>query len=411
MISTFRLRLSWLASFLAIMTCVAPSVLMADEPNSEQPLFYPPAPNQPRLQFLAKFSSVLDVSAQNKGFRDFVFGGEENEGHLINKPYGLDIYDGAIYVIDIRGSGYGVFDLKNQRSMFVRPGGGGSLTKPINISIDEDGTRYIADIGREQVLVYDAKDRFVKAFGEKGQFRPADVAIFGDKLYIVDIGHHQVHVLDKHNGEVLFTFGEPGSEPGQLFHPTNIAISPEGTVYVSDTTNFRVQEFDASGGYVRSIGSLGGGLGNFTRPKGLSLDREGRIYVVDAAFENIQIFAPDGGALMSFGQPGRGRANINLPSVVKIDYDNVKYFQKYAAPNFDIEYLVIVASQFGVPHGRLISRFPKGWKKLVYEACSRASSGQTSKPVQSSSRRRITRFSTTTCSKVSSAKVLRSMST
>lgn len=36
-----------------------------------------------------------------------------------------------------------------------------------------------------------------------------------------------------------------------------------------------------------------------------------------------------------------------LPAQVIVDYDNVSYFKKYAAPNFDIEYLVIVTNQFG----------------------------------------------------------------
>ena len=51
---------------------------------------------------------------------------------------------------------------------------------------------------------------------------------------------------------------------------------------------------------------------------------------------------------MYFGGAGNGRGKLNLPTVVKIDYDSVEYFRKYAAPGFEIEYLVIVASQFGI---------------------------------------------------------------
>ena len=69
--------------------------------------------------------------------------------------------------------------------------------------------------------------------------------------------------------------------------------------------------------------------------------------MVDAAFENVQILDFDGAPLTVFGGPGDGPGNINLPTVVKIDYDNVEYFQKYAAPGFEIEYIVLVASQFG----------------------------------------------------------------
>jgi hypothetical protein len=43
-------------------------------------------------------------------------------------------------------------------------------------------------------------------------------------------------------------------------------------------------------------------------------------------------------------QPG----NLNLPAQVVIDYDNVNLFRSYAAPDFEIEYLIIVTSQYGL---------------------------------------------------------------
>ena len=330
-----------------LLFAVAPS-MADDEIVGEQPLFLPLPPDEPRLQFLTKFSSALDISTEKKGFRDFVFGGEDKEAQLVQKPYGLAVHEGAIYVVDTRGNSYGVFDLANSRSKLVRPTGAGALAKPINITIDADGTRYITDTDREQILVFDADDHFLRAIGEPGQFRPVDVAIAGNLLYVTDIMNHRIHVLDKATGEVIQTFGDAGSEPGQLFHPTNLAIGDDGTIYVTDTSNFRLQQFDAEGKFIRAIGSQGSRPGTFSRPKGIALDREGHIYVVDAAFQNIQVLDPDGGALMAFGEPGAERWNINLPTVVKIDYQNVPYFEKFAAPNFEIEYLVLVASQYGL---------------------------------------------------------------
>ena len=330
-----------------LLFAIAPS-MADDEIVGEQPLFLPLPPNEPRLQFLTKFSSALDISTEKKGFRDFVFGGEDKEAQLVQKPYGLAVHEGAIYVVDTRGNGYGIFDLANSRSKLVRPTGAGALAKPINITIDTDGTRYITDTDREQVLVFSADDRFLRAIGEPGQFKPVDVAIAGSRMYVTDIMNHQIHVLDKASGETIGTFGEAGSEPGQLFHPTNLAIGNDGTIYVTDTSNFRLQQFDADGNFIRAIGTQGSRPGTFSRPKGIALDHEGHIYVVDAAFQNIQVLDADGGALMAFGEPGAERWNINLPTVVKIDYQNVQYFEKFAAPNFEIEYLVFVASQYGL---------------------------------------------------------------
>ena len=93
--------------------------------QDDQPIFYPLPPDVPKLQFLNKYTSSLDVATKSKGFRSFVFGGEENEDQVVQKPYGLAMYDGAIYVVDTRGNGYGVFDLKNNTSRLIRPSGAG----------------------------------------------------------------------------------------------------------------------------------------------------------------------------------------------------------------------------------------------------------------------------------------------
>jgi hypothetical protein len=155
--------------------------------QEQQPIFYPLPPDAPRLQFLNKYTSSLDIATENKGFRSFVFGGEENEDQVVQKPYGLAMHDGAIYVVDTRGNGYGVFDLKNNNSRMVQPSGAGALKKPINITIDVDGTRYVTDTARGEVLVFNSNDKFVRAIGRAGQFTPIDVAISGDRLYVSDV--------------------------------------------------------------------------------------------------------------------------------------------------------------------------------------------------------------------------------
>ncbi|NOX69732.1 MAG: 6-bladed beta-propeller [Gammaproteobacteria bacterium] len=315
---------------------------------SDGSLFYPSPPAPARLQYLTKFSSQLDLGEKNARFRDFVFGEETISGHLVQKPYGLAVFEGAAYVVDTRGGGYVVFDFLNSRSKLVRGNGASNMPKPINITIDTDGTRYVTDTQREQVLVFDRNDRFVKAFGSSGQFRPVDVAIVDDRLYISDILHHTIQVLDQRTGQLLFKFGSNGSGPGELFQPTNLAIGPDGSVYVTDTGNFRIQVFSPDGEFIRSIGKIGTAAGRFARPKGIAVDREGRVYVVDAAFANVQILDATGTPLMFFGEPGTSPGNINLPTVVKIDYENVEFFQQYADPEFRLEYLVLVASQFGV---------------------------------------------------------------
>lgn len=311
------------------------------------PVFYPPLPNPPRIQYLATFSEARDAAGKPGAFAEFVLGSQSNEADLVKKPYGVALHQGRIYVVDTRGPGYAVFDLVKRQYQAVTGSGGGKMRKPINITIDQDGTKYVTDTGRDQVLVYDQYEQYVRAYGTEGQFKPSDVAIAGNRLYISDLKHHQVQVLDKQSGAVLFKFGQAGSKEGELYHPTNLAVSVDQHLYVTDTSNFRIQKFTLDGKFVRSFGSVGSGFGQFARPKGVELDHAGRMYVVDAAFENIQVLDTDGKLLMFFGEPGDRPENINLPTTLAIDYDNVALFQKYADPRFKLEYVILVASQYG----------------------------------------------------------------
>ncbi len=334
--------------------CLVVTLLVAGcatAPTSREvrsPLFYPPLPNPPRIQYLTSFSSARDVEQPQSGFADFLLGKDPKERDAVRKPYGVGLFAGKLYVADTRGPGYAVFDLAKKEFTFIPGSGPGKMRKPINITIDVDGTKYVTDVGREQLLAFDKEDRFVQAYGVLGQFKPGDVAIVRDRLYVTDLKHHEIQVLDKRSGRLLFKFGKVGAKEGELFYPTNITVGPDDHLYVTDTGNFRVQKFTLDGAFDRSYGTIGTGLGQFARPKGVALDREGRMYVVDAAFENVQILDHEGRLLLFFGEPGGNPENVNLPTAVVIDYENAQLFQKYADPKFKVEYVILVASQFGV---------------------------------------------------------------
>jgi DNA-binding beta-propeller fold protein YncE len=310
------------------------------------PVFYPPLPNAPRIQYLTTIASERDLVVKKDSFADFIVG-EEKEAQRLTQPYGIAMDQGRLYVADTGAGGLAIFDLVRQRYSFMTGTGAGRIKRPINVRIDADGTRYVTDTGRDQVLVYDRDDRFLRAYGVEGQFRPVDLAISGERLYVADILHHQIQVLDKASGKLLFKFGKAGSGDGELFHPTNIALGPDGDIYVVETSNFRVQRFTAEGKPVRTYGSVGSTVGSFARPKGIAMDRNGRLLVGDAAFQNVQIFDNSGKLLMYFGQSEGRTDGLNLPAGVTVDYDNIAAFRRFADPKFSIDYLILVASQFG----------------------------------------------------------------
>ncbi|MEW7987500.1 MAG: hypothetical protein AB2805_05705 [Candidatus Thiodiazotropha sp.] len=222
------------------------------------------------------------------------------------------------------------------------------MQKPINLAIDDTENKYVTDTGRDQIIVFDKDENYVRAYGALGKMKPSDVLVLDDKLYVADVSNHRVTVLDKQTGAELFSFGGAGSDEGELFFPTNLALTPDGYLLVSDTGNYRIQKYTADGEFVRSFGAVGTGMGEFSRPKGTAVDRSGRFYVVDSGFENVQLFSPEGKLLLFFGGSGNNSEHLNLPADVEIDYDNVHLFQEYAEPGFGLEYIILVTSQFGL---------------------------------------------------------------
>jgi DNA-binding beta-propeller fold protein YncE len=310
--------------------------------------FFPPAPDVPRLQFLTSFSSDIDLGRKS-GFADFVTGKPEAEKILI-KPYGLALRGGKLYVCDTVANAIQIFDLVRKRATIFAPPGEGRLRMPINLTFDTDGTMYVADTGRNQVVIYGPDGTYRGAIGLRDQMRPCDVAVTADRLYIADLKSHAVLVYSKAERKELFTIPrDPKSEaPGKLFSPTNLAVDERGRVLVSDIGASAVQVYDLEGKHERAIGRQGVGAGMFARPKGVAVDRTGIAYVVDAATQVVQMFDPEGRLLLTFGAPGTTTyGELVLPAAVEVDYDNLSYFQKYVSPGRQLEYVILVTSQFG----------------------------------------------------------------
>ncbi len=316
----------------------------APQKSTEPPatIFYPAPPDAPRIQLLTTFRGESDFDAQLSSFQQFLAG--EEKGRSLATIYGVALFEGRIFAVDSKSAGIAIFDLNKKLFSVFAGNGMGRFKVPINITIDTDGTRYVTDTGRNQVLRFDRDGGYLGAYGEPGQFRPIDTAIVGDKLYVVDLEHQEVQVLNKFTGMLLFKFGKGATPESAMLHPTNIALAPNGDLLVVDTGNYRIQRFSADGKHLRSFGSVGDTPGTFARPKGIAVDRSGNVYVSDAAFQNVQVFGDDGQLLMAFGQSGKSEG-MSLPAAVKIDYDNVARFKKYADPKFDIEYLILVTSQ------------------------------------------------------------------
>lgn len=341
-----RVALISLLGLSVLTACVSQPEKPATAPASGE-IFYPPLPNPPRIQYLATFSSSKDVQEQKSGFSDFVLGKDKDKDvEAIEKPYGVAMYEGKIYAVDTRGPSYVVMDLIAGKYTTVYGDGGGHMVKPINITIDRDGNKYITDTGRNQILVFDKNERYVRSYGKDGQFKPADVAVVGDRLFVADLKDHEIEILDKASGSSIGKIGDSSSKDTAVFYPTNLSVLGNH-LYISETGNFRIKKYTLDGRFIENIGTIGTGFGQFARPKGIALDANENLYVVDAAFENVQILNRDHKLLLFFGGPGGNPENINLPTDLEIDYANAQLFQRFAHPDFKLEYVILVSSQYG----------------------------------------------------------------
>ncbi len=335
----------------------------AAAPVKEEPeyFFYPPPPETPRIQFLTSINGEKDFVTPRGSFADFIIGKTDKKWRLVRKPYGITIKDGVIYVCDTRVNKVAVLDLQNEQFSHIWGSTTLKFLKPVNIAVDGEGTKYIADTILGTVVVLDKSNRFVTTLGSKETLKPTDVKLFGDKVFVVDVENDQVAVFDKGSGEELYRIGKTGSEPGEFATPTNMAIDDAGNLYVSETGGFRVQKLTQEGEPLAIFGrGLGDGFAQFARPRGVAVDREGRVYSVDGWHSVVQVFDAEGRFLIFFGEMGNQPGNLILPAQIVIDYDNVPLFNKYAAPDFEIEHLIIVTSQYGQ---RKINVFGYGHKR------------------------------------------------
>jgi hypothetical protein len=121
------------------------------------------------------------------------------------------------------------------------------------------------------------------------------------------------------NGKLVETWGTPGKGDGQfdfVYRSSGfddpfggIAFGPDGSFWVVDTGNFRVQHFDRNRMFLGSWGGFGTGDGKFAEPISIGVDRAGHVYVDDATRRDIQMFESNGLYMKTFA---RGLAGPSL---------------------------------------------------------------------------------------------------
>jgi peptidylamidoglycolate lyase len=147
-------------------------------------------------------------------------------------------------------------------------------------------------------IIDGASGKLLRSWGANLFIMPHGLSIdHDDNVWLTDVALHQVFKFTN-DGKRLLALGERGISGADHAHfnlPTDIAVLPDGSFYVSDGyKNTRVVKFSAEGKYELEWGGKGSGVGEFNLPHGIALDASGRIYVCDRSNARLQVFDSKG---------------------------------------------------------------------------------------------------------------------
>lgn len=196
------------------------------------------------------------------------------------------------------------------------------------VEVDKQGNIWVAercgkndcsDSKLDPILEFDAKTgKLIKSFGGGTMNFPHGICIDKQGNIWVTDGHAgngkgMVAIKFAPDGRVLMTLGKPGvagDGPDAFNEPNDVAIAPNGDIFVADghrpdVGNARVIKFTKDGKFIKEWGGHGPEPGHFEMPHGLAFDSKGRLFVADRGNNRIQIFDQEGNFIAEWKQFGR----------------------------------------------------------------------------------------------------------
>ncbi len=180
-----------------------------------------------------------------------------------------------------------------------------------SVATDSQDRVYVFNRSDHPVAVFTPDGKFLFSWGEGLFTRAHGIWIDSDdSVYCTDDLGHTVRKFTA-EGKLLWTLGTQNQPSdtgatsidyrtiryaGPPFHfPTNLAVGPSGELYISDGYgNARVHKYSADGELIFSWGEPGAGPGQFHVPHGIDVDSTGVVFVADRENSRLQLFSPEG---------------------------------------------------------------------------------------------------------------------
>jgi DNA-binding beta-propeller fold protein YncE len=302
--------------------------------------------------FADNYVAKISPSDTSGNWVDFIGDGAQGSaaGEFRN-PYGIAVSGSYLYVVDSNNNriqkiaksgmtyvaqwtipaGSKYVDVDSNGYVVVSSTTGGTVTRYTNTgtlvdSFTQSGAYGVAVAGSDVVWVAsDAANALYKwdegvvagteaEAGENTDPHGIDVNRADNILYVADSGNNRINYYTASTLAYLGTWGSEGTGNGQFgtLGPTALAVDQTNDfVYVVDPSNFRVQQFGATGTFIRAWGSEGGSNSQFGSPTAIDVHPvSGSVFVGDATRDDVQEFSSSGVFLRRFGATGSGNGQF-----------------------------------------------------------------------------------------------------
>lgn len=179
----------------------------------------------------------------------------------------------------------------------------GQVGHETTMAVDHNGNLWVADSEHYRVEEFNGSGEYVKEFGSKEEGTPWAITAGSKKrIWVLENSTECKIKAYGESGETQVTItAAHGSGSGECSDPSGIAADKHGNVWVADTGNSRLEEFNEKGEYLKTVGTKGAGVGQLEQPTTVAIDSHGDIFAGDYKNERVEEYNEKGEYLREFG--------------------------------------------------------------------------------------------------------------